>query len=390
MAAVTVATGFRLGGIASTIPRTSNQKIHEVDDNLYLCAVEASDADPQMFKSTDSGATWSNVDAANAPNGFSGAAEQNWNIDTEIHGGVIHVLYRSAATTLAVARFNTATDLWTTSLGDCTTASPVPYQCSLAIRSDGDVLVFHTDSAEQNNILYDVYEGVSWSSGNAFLTRTGSLTAYPLCAVMDSADICHVFFLDPGDGTHYSWLSIDGSNTLGDIVDIDTGTSVNVDRTMAANFLIYDVAGTDTVLSTNVTANDDLDANVVTLEAASAAGGLAAQTSDIHTGTDLGENILATFRHNNVSYIFWSEVDDSDILYISNNGSGWGTAASNQTTWKTLTGPTALGHVGPLLGGVGATYYDNGNVYFDWFIAPPGFGGGGSSRIRSQFELRPY
>ena len=398
MAAVTIASGAVLGFHGGSIG-ASHQRVWEVGGNLYKVVVETADGDPHVYKSTDQAATWAVQDAANAPDG-----ENTLDVDRAFDSGmrdgdsIIYVVYRVSGSnyTLAVARFDTSTDLWTSSLGNATNTvvtanETLRENVRIAIRSDGDVIVAFTSSSDLSDIFYSRYEG-SWTSDVAVLDAAGAGFSNVLDLVIDSADRCYFFYLNEQlDDVYYRSLS--SANSLETAVAIDTAASSGLDLTFSARYEIYDVGGTDTITLAFNNSTDDIDANVITLESASDAGNVSAQESSIHTGKNLGENAIATFTHSGTRYIFWADRDDADILYISDSGSGWGTAASNETVWQTLTGPTVLGFAGNLLGGVYVTWEDNGAVYGDWFIAPPASGttinGGHASASAAAFAGKP-
>jgi hypothetical protein len=112
----------------------------------------------QMYKSTDSGQTWSQVDTANSPILFTGQFSHGQHAITscaDLDGVSIRVVYLDPTKHLSTALFNTTTDTWGVS-----TQGPIP---PYAVSSDIDFSFFYQSCVQLAN--GDVYAIGSYDIG---------------------------------------------------------------------------------------------------------------------------------------------------------------------------------------------------------------------------------
>lgn len=355
MAAVTVSTTTRIGSAGNWMAKCLFAK----GTDLYL-VVQDTGATPKVrvLKSTDAGATWTEQDSANnkavttATSAYSAC----------LAGGVIYVVYGTGANTLTVAKFDTATDLWTTSVpgNPSTTAQRDTYSVRVAVRSDGDVLVGVENASSV--LVIARYEGASWASDTM---QSGAL-ARPQELVVDSQDIATLFWAESTVNDH-SLNTLSAANAVGTAQDIDatTGSSSSF-QIKSLNAEVYDAGGTDTVLCAYIDATNELDGVPVSLENAAPTIGAIAAISATTTTNPVLQGSATTLKSpvNGDLLALWTQTGATVINHNRFTGGAWG----SDTNWKT--GLSANSFVVQAIthpSGVAVVYHDGTSVMFDWF-----------------------
>jgi len=213
----------RTGYINGTTSGWVARSLFSVGDNLYAVVLNTSASLIEVHKSTDGGVTWTEQDSSDSLSHSNAAHSYDANVPYTSNG-YIYVAYRTATNTVRVRRFDTSTDTWeSTDIGsaDASTTAHSDFGIALAVRSDGDVILVYRNSSN-NDLYHRIYEGSSWAAQVAIHT---SNTSIPLSIVMtDNSDMAHVFFYEE-TASDFTQRSIDSSNTLGTVGDLDSSVS---------------------------------------------------------------------------------------------------------------------------------------------------------------------
>jgi hypothetical protein len=188
---------------------------------IYVIAI-ASGANITVVKAADPTVSFSEQDASNKP--AVGSPQSVWGY---LSGSEIHIVgevgFAGGDPHLHYHVFDTASDTWTTvdEAVETLKDDPTAVSCSIAVRSDGDVIVLYngdTDSDMGNpydRVDYARREVSSWTVGIAVgattpanLDRTGSVI------VRGSADNMHFFWVGPRGIDELRARSLDASNSL--------------------------------------------------------------------------------------------------------------------------------------------------------------------------------
>jgi hypothetical protein len=277
----------------------------------------------------------------------------------------IHVAAGTASTSITHYRFNTSTNLWTTGYGTATTVASTSRPIRVVARSDGDVLVAYTSSADTADLGYSRYEG-SWTDGaTAILAGSSGEGSTIADMVIDSTDIAAVWFYDVA-GDDFTYRSINASNTVGTAVDLDTGVAVaDTAHSAGAVYQIYDNSGIDTVDAAYLEDDNTISETVVALEAVSSSGQLGAEDAPEATGTNVGDRSpLSAARIGTTDYMLWWDDASSGTIYYNVRTAGtWGT----RTAWKTgVSRPVQLLVIGTSL--LAVYHVDATTVAVDWVV----------------------
>ncbi len=248
------------GGAASSTTVWGEACVHigpfiDGNGNLY-CVFEYQDLSPQpeVYKSTDGGATWAAMDHANAP------AWSSWG-DLEgpqvVQGdqtlwianhrnassvGVEHWAYRTSD-------HPTNPDTWNTAIREVVrnTSTTVDQCLSLERRSNGDEVVFYHDSGATDQIAYQVKpSGGSWSAVSNISVASKKLTQ-AVC-VRGASNLIHVFIKDSTDGS-IRYYTFSTGNTPSSVATIATGLSTSAahDYAILARPVYINDSGTEKI-----------------------------------------------------------------------------------------------------------------------------------------------
>lgn len=344
-----------------------------VGTSLYLVTHSRTAPYPtRMMKSTNQGASWTEMDSANRP---------STNITFTCGGvryrnGIIYINRRSATNTLTVYRFDTSTDTWTTSIGNATTAAQAAnaHYTQLHVRSDNDVLVVYTSSADPSDLMYARYEG-SWNSDISFADLTSGGASRCTALLMDRNDIATVIYNnDALDDMEYR--TIDASNVVSAASQLAATTG---DGAIEPTYpQVYADGANDyaTIVYPSGTYPGDLNAARVLLDG----------TAPHATITSLGvigqyDAQTVTWNHAGTPYVALNDYNGSQAYRGTYNGSSWGLSQISG-----IGGGDDVVGGGSAFGGNYVVTVDASDVYWTWISQPTV---GRYRRIRPQFELRP-
>jgi len=164
-----------------------NPFLFKVGTSLYQVLVSAQGTGPALlrvlgiFKSTDNGNTWTEMDSANSPD----QGNQSGYGVSLISGGVITSAYlKTGQTVMLRCDFDTATDRWGTPSSAITVPFTLTTFCFLR-RSDGTLVVVAGSNA---HIYYFTSSGAGWSGITNLLGSGGQV----FIGVIDSTDTIHL------------------------------------------------------------------------------------------------------------------------------------------------------------------------------------------------------
>ena len=219
--------------------------------NLYRVteSVAADGNNPRMMRSTDSGATWSEVDADSRPSPSD--LEGCWQLQV---GSTIYLSVASSDEVWLTA-FNTSDaadrpDQWVldeTVEPDLANDGGVVQFSSLAATSDGQIWIFYSgtmiDGRQQIGFRRRSASG-EWSDARSIGDTSGSWTGPK--AIVGAGEVTHVFYKDFVDH-QILWRTLSPDGTLSDATRIDTsGTSE--ERISHTNAMYYDDAGREVIV----------------------------------------------------------------------------------------------------------------------------------------------
>lgn len=311
--------------------------------NLYVVATGAvSPNSIDVYKSTNGGSTWVAQDTANNPI-TSGAY---WIHAAVLDDTVIHIANHDNFTggktqniDIMYHTFNTSDagsnpDTWqivdeavvTVDVGDAADVTET-HGIEIAVRSDGDVIVFHPGTKHVDmgthyfNQSYSRRESASWTTDIA-LTNEAFHQHHPR-AVMAPNDECHFVYYTQGQALYGATL--DSANSLSTRISVLGGEGTLTDED-SARPITWDNGGTQQIL---VVGSSD-------------SGGLQVRRLQENGSGDLATDLAAaSFRDspalapiniglawdagNGDAYVFFID-GDSDLVYdVGANGTGWGT-----------------------------------------------------------------
>lgn len=337
----------------------------ENGSNLYAVLLDLTNLTYEVWKSTDSGNSWSEQDSASHPAIGSSSSFRSVNVIQS--GATLYILRDSSGT--AFATFSMSSDTWsaTTTGGGNPAAGisgTVPYHG--AVRSDGDVIIFHhgvTESIMGTNyrrVKYSRYEGGVWTNSTD-VGGTGAQAHYDArTAVLGSSDRVHFFWTD-FNNQDLKHRSLSSANVLGTIQDIDA---------TAGTGSFYDVGlpalnGSEIVLPYRDLSND------LNVARATSADTPTWDITQVVTTTNdpetVSSNLAAVAVDSGTVHVFWPNDADQDIYRDNDAGTGtWGTDAE----WKDAVTCQGI-NIAKITGGVGVLYVDGGTVKYDLFSAGP-------------------
>ena len=184
----------------------------QVGSNLYALAFDTTNSRLLMYRSTDGGNTWAEVDAAHHP------TNANGQMDAVLVGSTIHLVYTLVSTNALIVQ-TFANDLWGTASASgpaCPGYSGGLTGCILQIlvRSNGDRVIAYqsAQAAGQDRVSVVVYASGAW--GGAQLVGSSSTNWNLQAACLGATDRVHMLYTK---GTAFTTLyhrSLSNTNVL--------------------------------------------------------------------------------------------------------------------------------------------------------------------------------
>lgn len=356
------------------------QVIQQVPSALYAVTQDTS---LHIWKSTNSGASWTEQDSANAP----AVTNANFPFDATdtIAGPYIVTAYLTATNTAAVKLFNMSTDTWTSGTfgtGPPTTVSNernirASVRSNVVASAPGGITLNFTDSVDDADLFYKFVatSGAAWGTTTAILAIASSLEASMTSEVVDdegNAWFTHRFYYDcfNFDYSMRSWSGVlQGTET-----DLSTTAADLETEHVSATYQPYsDGSGVTTVIAAFINATPTLRERILTLEATSASVTMATDNSvSALNGANIAGRQLSTARYNGTNYVAVGLAGTGISYYTSTVAGTWSTITSfvSGLTNCTLSRLLSIEDVG-----LAVIYTDNGDTKFDWIVAPVAGGG---------------
>lgn len=302
-----------------------------------------------VFKSTDTGVTWAEMDSGNAPlmsGGFPNA------FSSCIDGATIYAIYLDDSNVLTIAAFDTATDTWGAPNSSGETIEGNPQYISVVNRSSDVVVSMNTGTQTvatvASYILFDKI-GETWSGFTLFSVPTvgdSNITTYYPIFSFKAGTFTHVFFqLEVSDApTHDSQLyhqSLSDTNTLGTLQVIPDSVFLaqEINPTTAFGAVL---SGANVVIGFAVEPHTD-DQNTFINSASNAADLTFGTTLSVDSGGVAGVNALndsTIFLVGDNIYLVWSLLDvgsgESFEFFFSLSSNG-GTSFETSISLGTVT-----------------------------------------------------
>ena len=204
MTPVTVAAG-----LSWSAHRANRHGPFEYNSNLYGVFIDATNNHVEVWKSTNSGASWAEADSANHQSATGGTL----GADTVQVGSTLYILNSrnsGAGATWRVRTFSMSTDTWgaevDSGIQDFPNVSGID-TAFLAVRSDGDYIVLHNTSTQSvmgnpyRRVAYSRYEGGAWTL-DTDVDGIGSTAQHADARMiaMDAADRAYLFYTNWNTG----------------------------------------------------------------------------------------------------------------------------------------------------------------------------------------------
>jgi hypothetical protein len=351
------------------------QILTETPSALYQLAQDTGGSPKlHMWKSTDDGANWSEVDSGNAPAVNVGTAPFD-GCDTRT-GPYIGVAYFTGATNVRGRAFDMSTDTWGTewNSGDATNVASqersirVYIDNTFTTATHGTQHVSFCNSADDADLFTARRTTSTWAVAT-LLSLTNGEASLVSAVVTDKSPIgfAHRFYYDcTNDDFDMRSLT---TTTQGTQTALDAAAADVETEHASACYQIYQASGVDKIVAAYIDADGSIEERTATLEVTSASVTLGTQHA-VGTATTSAGRQLATCSFDGDLYVVAS-VSGTDIDYYVDAGATgtW----SSATNWKTGLTASSISNVLSIEGyGLLVTYTDNGDVKVDWISAPAG------------------
>ncbi len=311
---------------------------------FYVIALASADSGPGVYKATDPADAWVEQDTANNP---------SVSITTSVfsvvqEGDLLHMAY--GVTTLTYSQFDMSSDTWqnvptgkTQTIDSLTNAPTFPW-VSIAVRSDGDVVVVYAGDTDQvmggKKERVDVNVRTSGTWGGAVVLSANDTAdehyGNPNCVKASDSDDIHIVWgkttalADPptawsasetrtiDSGDTLSTIDLDAIDTAGVLLGIQNGVSFDDSGTQVARFAaVTPTFGPCFLLSHTGTGGKEIE-----FEATSNIAYAGATFSPKVNG-EAGIATIAGPDADGDLHILWSNTDDTDdIYYVTSTDTG--------------------------------------------------------------------
>jgi hypothetical protein len=351
------------------------QILTETPSALYA-VTQSTEPALHVYKSTDSGANWSEQDASNNPT-VTDATYPFDACDTR-SGPYLGTAFFTATNTLRARLFDMSTDTWGTDLGGANATTDASNERSIRIAIDnsfttaapGSQHVWMTSATDDADLLGCRRTTSTWSnvtSGNT-LPLTSTEASLMTDVVVDKA---------PVGFQHRIYYNV-VADLLGMRSALATtyGTGTTIASTVAttevshasATYQIYQVSNVDTIIAAFIDADDSIEEETLSLEVTSTSVTQGTQHA-VGTATTTAGRQLSTCEYDGDGYVVVS-VSGTGITYYTDAGlaGSW----DGGTAWKTGLTDTPISQAASIPGiGLAVVYTENGDVKIDWIDGGP-------------------
>lgn len=337
--------------------------------DIYAVLIDKTANTVEVWRSTDSGSSWSEQDSANH-RGTSTTATQKV-VHAEKLGTTISIVYRGPSNYWHVT-FSMSSNTWGTATEAIGYAGQVnvagPLAMGMAVRSDGSVVTFANSAPESimgtsyRRVTHRNFSGGTWGS-NVDVGGTGVAAHYDMRAiVLGSSDRVHLFWTDETN-LDLKHRSLTSANVLGTIQTVHANTLGNLAYPVGLPVL----NGSEVVIPF-------LEVGTVDMYAARATSADTPtwSTSQLITATNaesLNSNCGALAVDSSTVYAVYPNDADQDIYVTNDGGTGtWGT----EVEWKDAITCQGIS-ITKITSAIGVLYDDGGTVKYDAYSlgAPP-------------------
>jgi hypothetical protein len=349
------------------------QILTETPSALYA-VTQSTTPELHVFKSTDSGATWNEQDAANNPS----VTNANYPFDAcdTRSGPYIGTARFTNTNTLRAALFNMSTDLWAADLGGADASTDASNERTIRISIDntfttaapGTQLIHYTASVDDADLHYARRTTTTWTSATVMLGLNNTEAGLHSDVVVDKSPVgfAHRFHYDVTNDD-YSLRSLTVT-TQGSQVDLDAAAAADETKHASATYQIYQVSNVDRIVAAYIDSDDSIEERTASLEVTSASVTFGTQHA-VGTATTTAGRQLSTCEYGGDGYVVANVSGTGLDYYIDSGLAGSWSAATN---WKSGLTACTLSQVINVPGiGLGVVYTDNGDVKIDWIDGGP-------------------
>jgi hypothetical protein len=351
------------------------QILTETPSALYA-VTQSTEPALHVWKSTDSGATWTEQDAANNPS----VTNANYPFDAcdTRSGPYVGMAYFTATNTIRGRAFNMSTDTWDTvdwNSGDATAAASnertirVILDNTFTTATHGTQNIWFTSSADDADLIGARRTTSTWAAVTSanFLSVNSTEASLVADVVVDKSPVgfqhriyydcvADDFFMRSAIGTTY------GTQTaiVTDAADVETEHA-------SATYQIYQASNVDKIIAAFINADGSIQERTATLEVTSASVTLGTEHA-VGTATTTAGRQLSTCEYDGDLYVM-ANVSGTGLTYYVDAGAA-GSWDSGTSHVSGLTNCTLSQFISIPGLGLGVVYTDNGDAKFDWIIAP--------------------
>jgi hypothetical protein len=349
------------------------QILTETPSALYA-VTQSTTPELHVWKSTDSGASWSEQDAANNPS----VTDANYPFDAcdTRSGPYIGTARFTATNTVRAALFNMSTDLWGTDLGAADVGTTFGNERSIRIVLDnafvtgtcGSQVIAGSLSTDDADLIYRRRATGGWSVATSIFAGNSTEASLIADVVVDKAPIGfqHQMYYEVVNDD-LSMRSLTGT-TQGTETDIDSSAADVETEHASATYQIYQASDVDKIIAAYIDADGSIQERTATLEVTSASVTLGTEHA-VGTATTTAGRQLSTCEYEGDLYVLANVSGTGLTYYIDAGAAGsW----DSGTAWKTGLTACTLSQIINVTGiGLGVIYTDNGDVKIDWIDGGP-------------------
>jgi hypothetical protein len=348
------------------------QILTETPSALYA-VTQSTTPELHVWKSTDSGATWTEQDTANNPTVTN--ANYPFSACDTYTGPYLGLVYFTATNTMRGRAFNMSTDTYGTewNSGDATTAASnertvrVNIDNTFVTASHGTQYLHYTNSTDDADISHTRRTTTTWSAGTTLginSTETSSLAD----VVTDKTPV--------GFHHRFYYNVLDSDFSMRSIIVVTGGTETDLDSSAAdvetehasATYQVYQASAVDKIIAAYIDADGSIQERTAQLEVTSASVTLGTEHAVGTATTSLGRQ-LSTCEYGGDLYVMANVSGTGLTYYIDAGAAGsW----DSGTAWKSGLTACTLSQIINVPGiGLGVIYTDNGDVKIDWIDGGP-------------------
>lgn len=335
-----------LPGTLSGVMPEANSHLGPYKDgngNLYTVMedVLAKGNKPKAMKSSNHGATWTEIDVANRPQ--KSDLEGYW---LEKVGTTIYFGWQKSSGPVYLSAFNTSDaptnpDKWIIKDVQLSSTEPAEQWVNMNSLSNGDLWVFYgigPNSAGEQMGFRKRVNSTGALSGQVSLDTTKSVTQ--VVSVTGAGDITHIFYNNFSTKQIF-YRTLSPTGTLSAAKRVDTGTT-NKQYVPMTNAVLHTQGGQE--YATVAFGNSSYILKSISVNTATGTPSAEATVSAVPVTANPGTGSKSIIAHlgtdGSTVYALYSDESTDDIWYDQNSGAGWGGSDAKivnnvQTLWIT-------------------------------------------------------